>query len=295
MTNSDALNAAVVTGASGSIGRAIIGALLRNGVRIVAASRSISGLEQITRQHFPQAGEQVLLKETDVRIAEEAKELIEYAVEALGGVDVLVNAAGIYGSIGVVRDIPPIEWRNALETNLMGTYHCCYYALRHMVPARKGRILNVAGGGSTGPLENLSSYAVSKAGVVRLTDTLAAEVRGEGIRVNAILPGAVDSAMQDQLLLAREKAGPWYGKIKALRESGSGGVSAALTGHLAEFLLFGAGSDLTGKLISARYDRFQEWSRGEVELIAQTEIYTLRRLDPATLKPLSETPSLLKL
>ncbi len=289
------LKSAIVTGASGTIGRAVIGVLLQNGMRVVAASRSISRLEKIVRQYHPDARDRVVLKETDVRIAEETRQLIEFTIETLGSVDVLVNAAGIYGAIGAVRDVPPIEWRRALETNLFGTYQCCYYALRQMVPSGKGRILNIAGGGATGPLEHLSSYAVSKAGVVRLTDTLAQEVGRAGIYVNAILPGAVDSAMQDQLLLARDKAGPWYEKIKALRESGSGGTSADLTAHLAGVLLFGAGRELNGKLLSARYDRFGQWTSTEIELIARTDIFTLRRLDPATLTPLAENGLVLKL
>jgi NAD(P)-dependent dehydrogenase (short-subunit alcohol dehydrogenase family) len=101
-------------------------------------------------------------------------------------------------------------------------------------------------------LENLSSYAVSKAGMVRLTDSLAQEVKGSSIRVNAILPGAVDSPMQDQLLLAKDKAGPWYEKIKALRDSGSGGISADPTGELVEFLTSGLGSDWKADFRSLR-------------------------------------------
>lgn len=264
-------------------------------MRVVAASRSISRLEKIVGQYRPEARDRVVLKVTDVRIAEETRQLVEFTIETLGSVDVLVNAAGIYGAIGAVRDVPPTDWRHALETNLFGTYHCCYYALRQMIPSGSGRILNIAGGGATGPLEHLSSYAVSKAGVVRLTDTLAREVGRDGIYVNAILPGAVDSAMQDQLLLARDKAGPWYEKIKALRDSGSGGISADLTGHLAEALLYGAGRELNGKLLSARYDRFRQWTSAEIEMIARTDIFTLRRLDPATLTPLAENGLVLKL
>jgi 3-oxoacyl-[acyl-carrier protein] reductase len=282
---------AVVTGASGTIGRAIIARLIARGMRIVAASRSISRLEQIER-HVPGAKGRVLIKETDVRNAEEARDLIDFGERECGRIDILVNGAGSYGSIGLVRDVPPVEWKNAIETNLYGTYNCCYFALRHMIPAAGGRIINISGGGSTGPLENLSSYAVSKVGIVRLTDSLAQEVAGSGIRVNAILPGAIDSPMQDQLLLAGDKAGPWYPKIKALRDSGAGGISADLTGELVEFLTFGKGRNLTGKLLSARYDAFQRWSEQEVELIATSEMFSLRRLDPATLKPIQANPKL---
>ena len=161
-----------------------------------------------------------------------------------------------------------------------------------MIEARCGSIINVAGGGSTGPLQNLSSYAASKAALVRLTDTIAQEVQSQGITVNAILPGAVDSAMQDQLLAAGERAGPWYPKIKELRDSGGGGVPATLTAQLVDFLLFGAGSSLTGKLISARYDRFASWNTDDIAKIAGSELFSLRRLDPVTLRPILKLEAL---
>lgn len=285
---------AVITGASGTIGRAITARLLAHDSVIVAASRSITRLEQMVRD-FPEARKRIVIREADVRNVEETRDLIQFAIGEFGRLDLLVNGAGSYGSIGLVRDVPPIEWKNAIETNLYGTYNCCYFALRYMMPAKSGCIINIAGGGSTGPLENLSSYAVSKAGIVRLTDSIAQEVRAISIRANAILPGAVDSPMQDQLLLAKDKAGPWYEKIKTLRDSGSGGISAAPTGELVDFLAFGAGKDLTGKLISARYDRFQSWTADEVRKIASSEMFSLRRLDSSTLKPIASDFKLLDL
>ena len=276
---------AIVTGASGTIGRQIIGVLLQREMRVVAASRSVSRLEKLLSEHFPSYADRILIRETDVRNTEEARDLVEYAA-SVGRIDLLVNGAGSYGSIGLVRDVPPVEWKNALETNLYGAYNCTYFVLRYMIPNGGGCVLNIAGGGATGPLQNLSSYAVSKAGLVRLTDSLAEEVRPYSIRVNAILPGAIDSPMQDQLLLAGDKAGPWYDKIKALRNSGEGGISASLTADLVDFLVFGNGSVLTGKLISARYDHFRDWSDDHILAMAKSDLYSLRRLDPATLRPL---------
>ncbi len=284
---------AIVTGASGTIGREILGVLLRRGMHVVAASRSVSRLEKLISEYYPSYAEKILIHETDVRNTDEVRDMVEFAASQ-GRIELLVNGAGSYGSIGLVRDIPPLEWKNALETNLYGAYNCTYYVLRHLIPNGSGSIINIAGGGSTGPLQNLSSYAVSKAGMVRLTDSLAEEVRPYSIRVNAILPGAIDSPMQDQLLLAGDKAGPWYDKIKALRDSGDGGVSAALTGELIQFLVFGAGMSLTGKLISARYDQFKNWTKENISEIAASDMYSVRRLDPATLKPILKMQGLLQ-
>jgi len=281
---------AIVTGASGTIGNCIVESLLEHDALVIAASRSIGRLEKLIQTHDP-SGKRIVPHQTDVRVTEEARDLIESTIDAYGRIDFLVNAAGIYGAIGQVRDVPPIEWKAALETNLIGAYNCIYFTLVHMTPARSGAIINIAGGGSTGPLEHLSSYAASKAGLVRLTDSLAVELKPHGITANAILPGAIDSPMQDQLLLAGERAGPWYEKIKALREQGQGGVSATLTSNLVEFLLFGRGRSFTGKLISARYDRFNDWTPEQIEAIAGSDLYSTRRLDPVTLNPLFKLPA----
>ena len=285
MSSSNENPVAILTGASGVIGKEILGMLLSRNMRVVAAARSISGLEKLVSEYYPSRSSQISIFEMDVRNTEEVRSMVDFA-SSLGRIDLLINGAGNYGSIGLVRDISPIEWRSAFETNLYGAYNCSYYVMRHMIPNGAGRIINIAGGGSTGPLQNLSSYAASKAGLVRLTDSMAEEVKPYSIYINAILPGAIDSPMQDQLLLAGDKAGPWYEKIKKLRDSGEGGVPPSLTGELVDFLVFGSGKDFTGKLISARYDNFKEWSKEDIIKITESEMYSVRRLDPATLRSL---------
>jgi 3-oxoacyl-[acyl-carrier protein] reductase len=252
-------------------------------MRVVAASRTARAGD--AKASFGEAaGDRLWVREADVSDLRQAQTLIAFAEDSLGGIDVLVNAAGTYGAIGRVEDVSPDAWKAAFDINLMGCYSCCHHALRGMIAARRGRIVNVAGGGSTGPLENFSCYAASKAALARFTDTLAREVEPAGIMVNAILPGTVDSPMQDQLLAAGERAGGWYPKMKEMRESGKGFVPVSLTAELVDFLLFGAGRNLSGKLLSARYDGFGGWSEAEIAEVSSSELFTLRRMDIATLK-----------
>lgn len=124
----------------------------------------------------------------------------------------------------------------------------------------RGAIINVSGGGSTGPFNNFSCYAASKGALARFTDTIARELIASGIQVNAILPGTVDTPTWDQLLAAGERAGERYPKMKECRETGKGFVSADLTADLIEFLVFGAGRNLTGKLLFARFEGFAFWT-----------------------------------
>jgi hypothetical protein len=92
--------------------------------------------------------------------------------------------------------------------------------------------------------------------------------------------------MQDQLLAAGARAGAWYPKMKEMRETGKGFAPVQLTAELVEFLLFGAGTALTGKLLSARYDGFAAWAPAEIDAILRTEMFSLRRMDLVTLGPI---------
>lgn len=127
-------------------------------------------------------------------------------------IDVLVNAAGSYGSVGAVRDVAPGAWRSALEVNLTGVYACCHHALPKMPDG--GHIINLAGGGQ-GPLEMRSGYAAAKSALWRLTETLAAEE--PMLRVNAIAPGPMRSRMQERVMGIER---PWAQALRALFAAG---------------------------------------------------------------------------
>lgn len=282
---------ALVTGASGAIGSEIVKMLASHQVTVVAIARNRTRLEECFRDSPSEFRERIQIANLDVSNFDQVTKLIASVTKALGRIDILINGAGVYGEIGPVAEVAPNDWRRAFDVNVMGTYHCCHSVLPTMLAAGCGHIINLAGGGATGPMECLSSYGASKAAIVRLTDSLANEVREHNIQVNAILPGLVDSPMQDALLAAGERAGPSFSKIRALRDRGEGGVSPGLAAQLTNFLIFGNGTKLTGKLLSARYDRFQEWTSEQINFIGATPLYSLCRLDFSTVEQIKSRPS----
>jgi NAD(P)-dependent dehydrogenase (short-subunit alcohol dehydrogenase family) len=155
----------------------------------------------------------------------------------------------------------------------------------HFMQRKQGKIILLGGGGATTPLPNFSSYAASKAGLARLADTLAEELKAFNVQVNVIAPGLVDTQLQDAVLQAGDRAGGLYGKIKNARETGAGTVPPELAAELAVFLASEDSGTLTGKLIAAPYDPWREWTGRGDELNA-TPMYAIRRLDPFTIKPL---------
>jgi 3-oxoacyl-[acyl-carrier protein] reductase len=246
----------------------------------------------LAKRAGPEFADHLIPLPLDVTDFEKVNASVRKIIADHGCPTALITAAGNYGAVGDVVKTSPSAWKEVLEVNLMGVYNFCHCVLPCMVSAGKGAIVNIAGGGASGPLEHLSAYGVSKAAIVRLTDSIANEVHECGIRANAVLPGPVDSPMQDQLLAAGEGAGHWYAKIKALRDRGEGGVSPERTVALIDFLLYGRGQKLTGKLLSARYDRFEDWTNQELEEIANSPMFSLRRIDPAALSVIAKTHSL---
>ncbi|MBI4531303.1 MAG: SDR family oxidoreductase [Candidatus Latescibacteria bacterium] len=178
---------AIVTGASGGIGRETAKMLGEEGAKVVVAARREEVLAELV-----QDGRASLAVPTDVTDERSVTALVERTVEVFGRLDLLVNCAGT-GSFATVLDSDPQEWERILAVNLTGTYLCCRAVLRPMLRQQSGHIVNVLSIAATVPFPGASAYCASKFGALGLTKVLAAEVRASGVRVTALLPGAVDT------------------------------------------------------------------------------------------------------
>jgi len=276
---------AIVTGGGRGIGEAVAYALADDGVSLVLAARTASELERVA-ERVRQRGGTARTVCADVSRPADVTRIVRAALDADGRADVLVNAAGVYGPIGPMWDVDPDAWVRALHINLVGTFLCCREVLPHMIEHRRGKIINLSGGGATAPLPRLTAYGASKAAVVRLTETLAEEVREFNVQVNAVAPGAVDTRLQDDVLAAGERAGALWARIRALRETGQGGVSPDVAAALVVFLASARSDGLTGKLIAAPHDGWQSWDAARIAALRDSPWFTLRRLDRHTLLPL---------
>jgi NAD(P)-dependent dehydrogenase (short-subunit alcohol dehydrogenase family) len=274
---------ALITGAGRGIGAAIAMAFAAEGARLTISSRNREELEAVAKACRADGAR------CSVHVADVSeRKPVQNLVQSAGDVDVLVNCAGVYGPIGLLTDNDLDEWERGLRVNLLGTLYACREVIPGMVARGRGSIINLSGGGATAPLPNFSLYAVSKAGVARLTDTLAAELAGTGVRVNAIAPGLVDTKLQNDVLDAGERAGPLFSRIRKARESGSGTTPVEVPAQLAVFLASDASDGLTGKLISAPHDPWREWDGPQIEKLNGSAWYTIRRLDPFTIRHLED-------
>jgi NAD(P)-dependent dehydrogenase (short-subunit alcohol dehydrogenase family) len=273
---------AVITGANQGLGRAIAEHFVRAGASVLVTARGAELLNRTAAELVPLAtlpDQQVLARVADVSRESDCNATAVQAIAELPGPCALVNNAGVYGPFGLIEDNDWAEWVKAIEINLFGTILMCRAFLPHMRAARYGKIINLSGGGATAPLPRVSSYAASKAAVVRFTETLAEETRGAGIDVNAIAPGALNTRLMDDLLAAGpEKVGQsFFEKMTKTRDSG--GTPLDKGAELTVFLASAASDGITGRLLSAVWD---DWANlpGKKDELAGGDIYTLRRITP---------------
>jgi 3-oxoacyl-[acyl-carrier protein] reductase len=272
---------AIVTGAGRGIGQAIALALANEGAAVVLAARTPSELAD-TEARIRSMNADCLAVSTDVGKREDVDRLVQSTLDRFGRIDVLVNNAGIQPPIGPFVENDEEAWFQNLHVNLIGPLHCMRRVLPTMIERRFGKIINMSGGGATAPRVQFSAYGVSKTALVRLTETVAEEVRPFNIQVNAIAPGAVNTRMLQEILDAGSLAGSELDAARA-RQS-QGGNSPELAARLAVFLASDASGPLTGKLISAPHDDWQNWDAAEITRLNESPWFTLRRLDAHTLR-----------
>jgi 3-oxoacyl-[acyl-carrier protein] reductase len=183
---------AIITGGTRGIGRAIAEALLREGLNVCIGARKLEEIEQAVRELESAGDGDVTGAVCDVRVYEEAEALVAHAVEELGGVDVLVNNAGI-GLFKTVEETTPEEFRAVLETNLFGVFHCCHAAIPEMKKRGGGYIFNISSLAGANPHPRMAAYNASKFALNGFSEALMQEIRHDDIKVSYIMPGSVNT------------------------------------------------------------------------------------------------------
>ena len=270
--------AALITGAGRGIGQAIALAYAREGASLSLAARSALELEE-TADECRKVGAEVLITPTDVTDVDQVERLVEVTVGHFSNIDILVNNAGIAGPLGHLEDNDLSAWLSVIQVNLFGVYLCCRAVVPVMRQNNSGRIVNLSGAGATNAWANMSAYCSSKAAVVRLTEVLALELAETDITVNALGPGSVHTQMWDEMTDAAAEVGADLIHETGLRVTSGGGASIDRCAHLAVWLAGSKAAGLSGRIISASNDDFEELTPDIPEIMA-SDLYTLRRVDP---------------
>jgi NAD(P)-dependent dehydrogenase (short-subunit alcohol dehydrogenase family) len=271
----------LVTGAGRGIGRAVALALSDEGSAVVLGARTQTEIEQVAAE-IGQRGGQAVVVRLDVTDKQSVQAFVGAAVDRFGQIDVLINNAGSNnggegGAIGPLWEINPEAWWHDVAVNFRGTFLCTHAALPHMVSRGSGHILNVASLSALTAWPYDSAYACAKAAVVRLTDSVAEEVRDRGVYVYVISPGRVQTR-----LLAGALDTPAGRKWMDSASKSMGSVGPAqhtevplevVTGAVV-YLVSGQADGLTGRFLRASWDLPELAARAED--IAERDVLQLR-------------------
>lgn len=206
---------AIVTGGGKGIGKAISLAFAAEGAIVVMAARDRAGLED-TAEEISSKGGRADFIVTDVRYEGQVKHMIAYTLEKYEGVDVLVNNSAVGGPTANLRDMDVDVWNDVLAVNITGPMLCSKEVLKPMIAAGKGNIINIGSEGGRSGFPMRGPYAVTKRGIIALTETQAIEVGEYNIRVNCISPGRVRGERLENVVKDKAEAlGITYDEVMA--------------------------------------------------------------------------------
>lgn len=193
---------AIITGGGRGIGRAIARRFAAEGAAVVLAARTAGELDAVAEE-IHEAGGRAACVAADVARAEDCERIYSAALEEFGAVDILVNNAGVMGPVRPVHEIEPEDWDRVIAVNLTAAYLLSRLVVPGMMERARGAILNISSVAAKGAFGLNGPYAASKAGLLALTRTLAAEAGRQGVRVNALCPGPVPETRLSQELGVR--------------------------------------------------------------------------------------------
>ena len=267
----------LITGASRGLGRFLSRRFAEEGYSLCLVARDKNLLEDVSKILSKEFNQKIYLIPCDLRDPKAIQTLVKKVRERMPRLDVLVNNAAIQGTIGPLWENDLNLWQQVINVNLMAPVVLCRSFVPWMSENNSGSIINLSGGGATGPRQNFSAYAVSKAALVRFSETLAEEVKSKSISVNCISPGAMQTSMMKEII---EKGSKNVGEKEfsnAEKVFGKGGASMDHVADLVIFLASVKSKGITGKLISAVWDNWEEWPKHLGEL-QKSDVFTLRRI-----------------
>jgi NAD(P)-dependent dehydrogenase (short-subunit alcohol dehydrogenase family) len=272
----------VVTGASRGLGRAIATHLAGRGVSLALCARDARALHAVAEDLRARHGVGVHAVPADVGDAAAMAAFAESSRTEIGHAHALVTNAGVLGPVGRIDAVDVQAWSDAVTVNVLGVVHAMRAFVPQMIERGDGVVLNVLGGGvgGDGVQSFIDAYVASKGAIAVLTESTAAELEPQGVRVNAFSPGPLATELMRPVLEAGREAsgGALFETAHAMYADQREDAVEPEVFELIDFLLSDEARPLTGRLLSARWNRVDELRR-DLETISTPSRYRMRRID----------------
>ena len=268
---------ALITGPSKGLGEFLARRFWDAGYNLCLIARSEVGLQKIVSSLPDNTGQHVIPLVCDLGDQAQIARLTAKVKDGIPHIDVLINNAAIQGTIGPLWENDFSLWQQTIQVDLLAPIFLCHAFVLWMKDTGGGSIINLSGGGATGPRPNFSAYATAKAGLVRFSETLAEETKPFGVRVNCIAPGAMKTNLLGEILENGSGAAGEREFALANKVFTEGGALMENVADLALFLASDASKGITGKLISAVWDDWEHWPE-HLDELSSSDVYTLRRI-----------------
>ena len=242
----------------------------RNNKKLKLAKQKIEKIKLNSEQIF-------IISKVDISNINEAKKFIKLSKQKFKKVDILINNAGIIGDIGSFEKTEFKKWFKALEVNLFGSIYLIKFLLPHFKKQKKGKIIQLSGGGASRAMVNFTSYSVSKTAIVRFVENLSLELKKYNIDINAISPGPMYTNMIDEILKTKKNNVGTKNYNNNLKIKKNNVDSYRKPIELVNFLISNKSDGISGKMISAIWDNYKIWPKYKNK-INKKELYVLRRI-----------------
>ena len=271
----------LITGMSRGLGERLARAFWQTGADVFGTARDLAALEALAGVLAAapvRVGQRIAVAAADLRDASAPAAIVRECRDQLGGLDVLISNAAVQGPIGKFWEQDLARLEDALEIDLLASVRLAHAAIPIMMrdDQKKRSIVFLSGGGASGPRPGFGSYAAAKAGLVRFSETLAMKLRERSISVNCIAPGAMPTAMLAEVVAAGGDRA-CANEVAAFDQAKSSGEAVINRAAALAIFLTKMGAGITGKLIAAQWDRWEDWPQHLDELNA-SDVYTLRRI-----------------
>ncbi|QPO21738.1 SDR family oxidoreductase [Pseudomonas sp. Y39-6] len=238
----------LITAGAGGIGRAIVQAFMAQGAKVFVCDIDADGLTRLEAD-FPGVKSTLC----DISNLADIEKMVALAAQTLGGLDVLINNAGIAGPTAPVDQLDPTDWAKVVQINLNGTFNVTHFAIPHLKKSAAGSIINMSSVSGRFGYPNRSAYSTTKWGLIGFTKTLSIELGADNIRVNAILPGAVDGPRFQNVLKGRAQLSGRSIEEETVAALGTQSIKHLVNpNHIADlafFLASPSGESISGQML----------------------------------------------